>query len=221
VTTYLTLKWLHILAMAYWLGGEWGVFNASRYVTDTKLSLDERHRHMETAHRIDILPRTGILLLLPLGLHMGSILGVHTLSGAWLWGVWIFVGLWYCLTLSAFFKRGTDAGLRLTKMDEAIRYVVIPVLLISALWSLFYGSPFNAKWYAAKVLVYALLLIMGLVLRFIMRDWIIQFRKLATDGTNQAAEKKLSKSLALGRGIAYFYWVGIATVAYFGVAKPF
>ena len=28
--TYLFLKWAHIIAMAYWLGGEWGVFNASR-----------------------------------------------------------------------------------------------------------------------------------------------------------------------------------------------
>ncbi len=221
MTTYLTLKWLHIIAMAYWLGGEWGVFNTSRYVTDPKLSLDERHRHMETAHRIDILPRTGIILLLPLGLHMGSILGVHSLGGAWIVGMWIFVGLWYCLTLSAFFKRGTDTGLRLTKMDEAIRFVVIPILLISALWSLFYGAPFIAKWYAAKVLVYAILLIMGLALRFIMRDWIIQFRKLADSGTAVAADAKLAQSIKLGRGIAYFYWIGIALVAYFGVAKPF
>ena len=37
--TYLFLKWAHILAMAYWLGGEWGVFNASKPVTDINLSL--------------------------------------------------------------------------------------------------------------------------------------------------------------------------------------
>jgi len=52
--TYLFLKWAHIIAMAYWLGGEWGVFNASRPITDTSLSLEERRRHMETAYRIDI-----------------------------------------------------------------------------------------------------------------------------------------------------------------------
>ena len=70
--TYLFLKWAHILAMAYWLGGEWGVFNASRPVTDINLSLEERRRHMETAYLIDILPRTAIILLLPLGLHTVS-----------------------------------------------------------------------------------------------------------------------------------------------------
>ena len=220
MSTYLILKWLHIIAMAYWLGGEWGVFNASRYVIDPKLSLDERHRHMETAHRIDILPRTGIIMLLPLGLHMGNILGVQPLGGPWIVGMWIFVAFWWSLTLSAFIKRGTDAGLKLTKIDEAIRYVVIPAILIAALLSLFNGTPFLAKWYAAKVFIFSLLLIMGLVLRFIMRDWIIQFRKLA-GGSDPAAEQKLAKAIAVGRGIAYFYWIGIATVAFLGVAKPF
>ena len=90
MSEYFIVKWLHIIAMAYWLGGEWGVFNTSRYVVDPKLDLDERHRHMETAHRIDILPRTGIILLLPLGLHLGNLLGVQPLGGPWLVGMWIF-----------------------------------------------------------------------------------------------------------------------------------
>ncbi len=220
MSTYLVLKWLHIIAMAYWLGGEWGVFNSSRYVTDPKLDLEERHRHMETAHRIDILPRTGIIMLLPLGLHMGHLLGVQPLGGNWIVGMWIFVAVWWSVTLAAFVKRGTDAGLRLTKIDEAIRYVVIPAIMITAILSLVTGGPFLAKWYAAKVLIFSVLLVMGLVLRFIMRAWIIQFRKLA-GGNNPEAEAKLEKDIRLGRGIAYFYWIGIATVAYLGVAKPF
>ena len=65
------LRWAHILCMVYWLGGEWGVFQTSYNVINRKLSLEERRRHMETAYRIDILARTGIILLLPLGLHMG------------------------------------------------------------------------------------------------------------------------------------------------------
>lgn len=221
MSAYLTLKWLHILAMAYWLGGEWGVFNASRYVTDPKLDLDERHRHMETAHRIDILPRTGIILLLPLGLHMGNILGVQPLGGPWMIGMWIAVACWLSLTLSAFVKRGTDTGLRLTKIDEAIRYVVIPALLLVSLYSMLTGGPLLAHWYSAKMFVYGLLLVIGLGLRFVMRDWIIQFRKLAAEGSTPAVEQKLSRSLAFARILAYIYWIGIATVAYFGVAKPF
>ena len=63
------LRWVHIICMVYWLGGEWGVFQTSFNIINRKLSMEERRRHMETAYRIDILARTGIIMLLPLGLH--------------------------------------------------------------------------------------------------------------------------------------------------------
>ena len=117
MTTYLFLKWVHILAMAYWLGGEWGVFNASRPVTDINLSLEERRRHMETAYLIDILPRSAIILLLPLGLHMGSIMTYHPLGSSWVIPMWIFVVIWMSITLTSFRYRGTEKGLHYTRID--------------------------------------------------------------------------------------------------------
>ncbi|MCE2843126.1 MAG: hypothetical protein LW689_10305 [Novosphingobium sp.] len=87
----LVLRWLHIIAMVYWLGGEWGVFQTSYNVINRNLSLEERRRHMETAYRIDILARTGIITLLPLGLHMGHIYGLQPYGGSFLTGMWIFV----------------------------------------------------------------------------------------------------------------------------------
>ncbi len=219
MSTYLILKWAHIIAMAYWLGGEWGVFNASRPITNTKLSLEERHRHMETAYRIDILPRTGIILLLPLGLHMGAILGVQPLKGPWIVGMWIFIAFWLSITFSAFYHRGTDLGVRLTKIDESFRYVTIPLLLIFGIYSLINNKPFTVDWYSAKVSLYGFALIIGLGLRFIMRNWVMLFRRIES-GNDPEAEARLSRELAFGRGLAYLYWVTIATVAYFGVAKP-
>ena len=218
MTTYLLLKWAHIIAMAYWLGGEWGVFNASRPLTDTSLSLDERRRHMETAYRIDILPRTGIILLLPLGLHMGNILGTQPLGGPWIVGMWIFVAFWLSITWAAFAKRGTDAGVRLTKIDESFRYVIIPLLIGFAIYSLATNWPFSQGWYAAKAGLYGVALIIGLLLRFIMRHWVMLFRQIA-EGPNPEAEARLDKELAFGRGLAYVYWVVIGTVALFGVFK--
>ncbi len=219
MSTYIFLKWAHIIAMAYWLGGEWGVFNASRPITNTKLSLEERQRHMETAYRIDILPRTGIILLLPLGLHMGALLNVQPLQGPWIVGMWVFVAGWLSITFTAFFKRGTDLGVRLTKIDESFRYFVIPALLVFGVYSLINNMPLTAPWYAAKVTLYGVALIIGLGLRIIMRNWVHLFRAIAA-GPNPEAEAKLDKQLAFGRGLAYIYWITIGTVAYFGVAKP-
>lgn len=216
--TYLFLKWAHIIAMAYWLGGEWGVFNASRPITNTKLSLEERKRHMETAYRIDILPRTGIILLLPLGLHMGAIGTYQPLDGPWVVGMWIFVAFWLSITFASFINRGTDLGVKLTKIDESFRYVVIPLLIGFAVYSLMTRWPFPQGWYAAKVGLYGVALIIGLLLRFIMRRWVMLFRRIAA-GDDPEAEAMLDKELAQGRMLAYLYWVVIGSVALFGVFK--
>lgn len=218
------LRWLHIIAMVYWLGGEWGVFQTSYNVINRKLALDERKRHMETAYRIDILARTGIIMLLPLGLHMGHLWGIQPLGGAWLTGMWIAFAGWLALCWGAFIKRETDVGIKLTKIDEAIRFVVIPALFIVSISSLLGHGPLEAepgqKWYSAKMFVFGITLIIGLKLRFIMREWTSMFRILA-QGPNAGVEAKLDKSIRFGRSIAYVYWICIATVAFFGAVKPF
>ncbi len=225
ISTLLVLKWLHIISMVYWLGGEWGVFQTSYNVINRELSMQERRRHMETVYRIDILARTGILLLFPLGWHMGNFWGVQPFGGVWIVAVWLFFAAWLLLCWAAFITRETDRGLLLTKIDERIRFIFIPVIMLAALASLLGYGPFEAgemqKWYSAKVLGFSFLLMIGLKLRFIMREWTELFRLLAKDPGNQEAESILERSLQVGRGLAYVYWIGIATVAFFGAVKPF
>ncbi|MEO0996520.1 MAG: hypothetical protein AAFX58_03280 [Pseudomonadota bacterium] len=225
ITELAVLRWLHILALVYWLGGEWGVFQTSYNVVNRKLPMDERKRHMETAYRIDILARTGIILLLPLGLHLGTFYGVQPYGGGWLVLIWVLSAAWLSLTWAAFVYRETDTGLRLTKMDEAIRFVLIPLLVIAAVTSLLGYGPFGGgsgmRWYAAKVLIYALLLVIGLHLRFVMREWTVMFRRLAEQPDDTVAETKLERSIAGARRSAYIYWIGIASVAFLGATKPF
>lgn len=216
------LRWMHILAMVYWLGGEWGVFQTSYNIANPRLSYDERRRHMETAYRIDILARSGIILLLPLGIHMGYNLGAHPLGGGWLLLNWLLAGAWLGLCWAAFFTRDTDTGLFLTRLDEAVRYVLIPVLLAIGLWGLLSSdSSIAFKWYAAKVMLYGATLIIGLILRFIMRHWVTIFRDIAAHGSSPALEARLAGELRVGRACAYVYWVLIASIAFLGATKPF
>ncbi|MCW5581059.1 MAG: hypothetical protein KIS72_06955 [Luteimonas sp.] len=218
------LKWAHILAMVYWLGGEWGVFQTSYNVVNRKLALDERRRHMETAYRIDILARSGIILLLPLGLHLGFLWGRQPFGGGWLVLFWVLGLSWLGLCWAAFIKRETQAGIRLTRIDEAVRFVLIPLLFICAVSSLLGHGPFVAgeggMWYSTKVLIYSLLLVIGLKLRFIMREWTMLFRKLA-EKPDPAVEATLEASIRVGRNLAYLYWIGIASVCLIGAAKSF
>ncbi len=225
ITELDVLRWLHIIAMVYWLGGEWGVFQGAYNVVNRKLSLPERRRHMETVYRIDILARSGIILLLPLGLHMGVLWGMHSYDGGSLVAMWVFFAAWLSLTWSAFLYRESDRGLWLTRQDERLRYVLIPLLLLAAVSSMLGHGPFAAAdgqlWFSSKLLVYGLLLIIGLYLRFVMREWTELFRTLAENPEDTAAEATLERSIRNARRMAYVYWTGIASVAFLGSVKPF
>lgn len=222
ITELAVLRWLHILAVVYWLGGEWGVFQTSYNIVNRKLPMNERRRHMETAYRIDILARTGIILLLPLGMHMGHLWGVQPYGGDFLVAMWVFVAGWVALCWSAFIYRETDRGIALTIWDERIRFVLIPVLAVSAISSLLGYGPFNAgdmqKWFSIKILIYSFALVIGLKLRFIMREWTDMFRILAQK-KDEKVESQLESSIGFGRKIAYVYWVTIGSVAFFGATK--
>lgn len=215
------LRWMHVIFAAYWLGGEWGVFNASTNVANAKLSFDERMRHMDVAFKIDILPRSSIILLLPVGFHMAANLGVSPITGIWVPVIWVAVLLWWGLMLMAYRHRGTDLGMTLTNFDTRIRYFVVPALMISGLMSLFTGAPYTALWFAAKLSIFSFLLIIGLYLRYVMKAWVVSFRKIAAEGSTPEVEKVITDTLARARILAYIYWVGIATVAFLGIAKPF
>ncbi len=218
------LRWLHIIAMVYWLGGEWGVFQTSYKVVNPALTLEERARHMDTAYRIDVMARTGIISLLPLGLHMGHLWSVQPYGGAWLAGMWIAWALWMALTWGAFARRGKPLGKRLSDIEDWTRYILIPALILASLSSLMGHGPFQAEdgqiWFAAKLLTYGLLLVLGVGLRLIMHEWRAMFPILAA-GPDPVVEAKLKHSIRLGRSIAYVYWTGIAATAFFGAVKPF
>ena len=219
------LRWVHILAMVYWLGGEWGVFQTSYHVTNPALSLEERRRHMETAYRIDILARTGIVLLLPLGLHMGKLYGfVPILEGAGVWWMWLFFAVWLAMTWTAFIKRETDIGIRVTRAEELLRYPLIAVLLLVAFMAFGGSGPVETGqgnfWYPAKIALYAFALCIGLFLRLVMRRWTVRFRKLA-GGPDAAEEAALAREIGQARISAYIYWITIASVCFLGAVKPF
>ena len=130
----------------------------------------------------------------------------------------------FAVTYGAYFTRGKPISARLYKIEDWSRYLLIPTLIGLGACSLLGYGPFEAgegqKWYSAKVMTFGMLLIIGVILRFVMHEWPELFKILAA-GPNDDAEAKLAKSIRLARTVAYIYWAGIATVAFFGAVKPF
>ena len=75
------LVFLHLLAFAYRLGGDFGVYVTGGYVARADLPLAERLRFLDALLRIDILPRTGIVLLPVVGLQLAVQRGALALPG--------------------------------------------------------------------------------------------------------------------------------------------
>ena len=218
------LRFAHILAMVYWLGGEWAVFQTSYKVVDPALSVAERVRHLDTVFRIDVVSRIGIVSLLPLGLHMGRLWGVQPYGGSFLVAVWLGWVAWVIVTLLAFRDKMQRKHTLFGTLEDWSRYLAIPAVIGAGATSLLGMGPFEAgdgqQWYAAKLIVFGLSLIVGLVLRYYLHEWPGIFARLA-QGHDAAAEARLADLIRSARIAALIYWITIGAAGFLGAVKPF
>ena len=217
------LRYLHILAMVFWLGGEWGVFQTSFKVVNPQATAPERLRHLDTVFRIDVLARVGIVSLLPLGLHMGYLWGLQPYGGTFLTIIWIIWALWVAITLLAFRDKMAKTKTIFGHLEDWSRYILIPALFIVGTSSLIGLGPFEAgegqQWYSIKLIIFGIAIIIGLVLRYFLHSWPAIFATLM-QGPNEEAEIKLAKSIRASRRVAVVYWIAIASAGFFGAVKP-
>ncbi len=219
-SAYLLLVVAHVLLFAYWLGADWGVYVTSRFVADGRLSLEERRRFLQAAFRIDLLPRISFTMLLPVGVQLAAYYGAWPFPAAFVPAVWVFASAWMVLNVLGYLRSGTPAGDRIRALDQNIRLVMAPVLVGTGLWSVATGYPVAPLFIALKITVFGVMIVVGLVLRAIMKDWAIGFRRLATEGPGAAVDELFQGSLARARYVAYFMWSLSGVMAVLGVVKP-
>ena len=214
------LVFLHLLAFAYWLGGDFGVYVTGGYVARADLPLAERLRFLDALLRIDILPRTGIVLLPVVGLQLAVQRGALALPGWALVVGWTLGLAWLALVWTVYRRRGTPLGETLQTFDVRLRIALMAVLVVVGVWSLLGDGPVREHWLAAKFLTYAALLGIGLWLRTVIDAWVQGFTALRA-GPDPAAERLIAEGIRRGRRGAYLFWVMIGITAYLGLAKPF
>lgn len=220
INAYTILVIVHVVLFAYWLGGDWGVYVNAKYVADAKLSLDERRRFLQASFRIDLMPRIAFPLLLVVGLQLAAFNGAWPIVGPFMSAVWIAGLAWLAVNIAGYLRQGTAAGDRLRNIDQSVRMVLAPVLICIGAWSLIGGAPIALKFIALKLIVFGCMIVVGLVLRAIMRNWAIGFRRLATEGPSVAVDELFQHSLQRARFVAYGMWSLSGVMAILGIAKP-
>jgi hypothetical protein len=218
---YAALILVHVLLLVYWLGADLGVFYSAGFLTKSELSLESRRTAMKILHFVDLFPRMALVLMLPVGSTLALLGGYAVLPEGWtapvLGIVWVAALAWFALVIKLY--GGPTAGL--TRLDYAIRYAVIAGLLILAISSLSGNGPVlpGAEWLAAKLIIFAGIIGLGLGIRVVFKPFAVAFGQLIAKGSTPEVEAAMKTAQAKVRPIVLALWVGLIAEAYLGLSK--
>lgn len=214
---YLLLKYLHIIAFVYWLGGDLGTFLASKHVVRRDISPEARSIALKIMLACDQGPKIAMPLILPLGFHLAVTMGMIQ-SPTWLLVlVWIICLDWCANVLVLYFNEGKPFTQSLAKMDFKFRIGVIIALVVFAGYSLVTSGPILVDWVAWKLLIFAAMVAAGLGIRLKLKPFIPAFVEMMGSGASDAGNNVMANSLQKCRPFVWFIWGGLFVNAALGM----
>lgn len=220
ITTYGLTNFLHILLFAYWLGADLGVFYGARRASKPGLTYQERIKIRQVVTVVDMAPRTALILMLPVGFQLASQWNPN-IDTATLVGIWITGLAWLAIMWAVHFQAGTPLGETLRKIDLAVRYVVLLLMLAIGVMSLMGLGPFGQPWLALKALLFAVIIVLGLGLRIVAARNPPVMEQLRLEQDVPAAERRLNENHRAAATLALTLWAVVAIMAFLGTLKPF
>ncbi len=211
----LLLKLFHLLLFVYWLGGDLGVFYSSKYIADASRGVEARRTAADIMLFVDQAPRICMALSLPVGFHIAWRLGIVDMSALSVVGLWIFGLLWVATVIKLHISHGQ--AVILTKVDWWGRVLVITALLALAGYTLAGGELIRADWLAWKLIVFAGLMTMGLLIRVNLKPFGPAFGKLVTVGPDDEVNATIKASLRKVKPFVVTIWVGLLINAMLGL----
>lgn len=214
---YLLLKFAHIVAFVYWLGGDLGTFIASNQVLNRELSPQSRHVALKIMLACDMGPKLAMPLILPLGVHLAWLGGVLAIPAVALALVWVIALYWFGVVLVLFLQEGKPFTEKLARIDLYFRLAVVALLSAYALYALLASGSGTASWVAWKLLVFAALVSCGIGIRLNLRPFIPAFGNMMAQGASEATDAAMESSIQRCRPYVWTIWAGLFLNAALGV----
>ena len=192
-----------------------GVFYASRAVTNSELTPDTRRAAARIMLSIDQAPRVCLVLMLPTGLHMASLLGLVPLPDFGIALLWAASLLWLALVLTLHIGKSQRVMAFLGKVDLGLRIAVIIGMSLLALGSLAGSIPMQADWLAWKILIFALIVMCGVMVRVHLRPFGYALANLPQQ--EAAMGQLLQQSIGRCRPLVFAIWGGLFLNAALGL----
>lgn len=217
---YNILLLLHILLFGYWLGSDLGVFFCDSQMTRDDLDIEERLRVRRIRYKIDMAPRTCIVLILALGFTMALRYG-SPLGGWWLVAIWVGCLSWLSLIWAARIHSGTPRGKRLSRIDRPVWWTVGGVMIGLGVYSLVSENLTLPNWLALKMAVYGLICWNGIWIMRSADHWYPLIEMARRGGEERARAEPLMKKTRFWCGAsAGVLWFLVLIVAFLGTVKP-
>lgn len=212
-------KYIHILLFVYWLGGDAGVFYSSTFVTNPKLTRDQRMTAFKIFVELDMLPRYCLALMLTVGGILAEYIGyVH--EPALMAALVVLGPVWVWVVHTIHHKDGTDFAKRLARIDYYFRVFMIVAILASVVYHWNTGALTPYPWLAAKLVIFAFLIFCGFMIRKKIPPFVQGFKILASSGATPESDRLMAEGMGACRPYVLAIWAGVAISALIGVLKP-
>lgn len=212
---------VHVLVAGYWLGADLGVYYLSGAIVDADKPVAVRTFAARAMLWLDMVPRTCLILTLLTGLAIGSMAWLGRAPGGW-WWVWPLLLAWLGLTWAVFLTESSRLGHLLGRIDSALRVILVAALLVIAVmaWTGLATAGTSQPWLAGKLVLLAVIVTMGLVVRVQLQAFGPLFAKVAAGQFNESVNRRLVALIARVKIPVWVIWVSVIAAAFIGRFKP-
>ena len=221
MNTYTWAHWLHVWMMGYWIGSDL-VVNALTFYTarSTELPGAERKRQWDFLMDVDQHPRNALILSVPLGLTLASLMGLVPFGGTGIVVTWVLSLLWFAYMWVTHWQRAKPVGATLAKWDWWSRYVLIAACVGIGGYSLATGGPLGAPWLAWKVILFGGVMSCGIIIRHYIRQSYQAWPRIWADRKQPGDDAIVLTAMTRGTYALWLLWALLVVIGWLGAAKP-
>ena len=219
VTSFELLRYLHVFLFVFWLGPDVAVYAWSRKSVESGASPEQRVVAGQMMTLVESIPRAAISLMLTVGGLLSEYVG---LEHPW-WqmaGIILLGPVWLTLVLVGTLRDGTPFGATARRLETGLRWALIIAIPLSVAYSTVTGRLAMAPYVGAKLLLFAVVLLLGQLLRARLTPLREALFLLGRDGPTPALEATMQASVARSQPYFVAIWLALLTAALMGVMKP-
>ena len=219
MTAYGLFNFLHILVFAVIAGIELPAMYALRMARTPGASASTRAMGVRLKRYADGLSAVMLVLMLPLGVQIGTALGVYTLlSPAWLYSTWIVGLVWLAIALFSELAGTSKWARRIYKFECGLRIFIGLGHIYDAIIGFMGDGMITTHWLASKVLLFGLILLVSGWIRW--QTQAVRFASFDAGSETDSDSQALIDTIRRAQWGSHSILAMVLIAAFMGTVKP-